>query len=161
MKKYLKFIIPAVIILGLVLTGMYLILNKNKKQGGFLLTIKNLGEEESEAVKDGKKLSNNNCEGEEKPKITNLPMKYEDFKFIIPYGLTAGGHVTPIDHQYFSPMVFNSPRDKYPVYAMADSKIVDIGERETKKGTEYRLVFSVSCKLFYYYDLVTSLTPDL
>ncbi|PIY79980.1 MAG: hypothetical protein COY80_05295, partial [Candidatus Pacebacteria bacterium CG_4_10_14_0_8_um_filter_42_14] len=29
------------------------------------------------------------------------------------------------------------------------------------RGTEYRLVFSMSCKLFYYYDLVTSLSPEL
>ena len=69
-----------------------------------------------------------------------------------------GGHVTPIDHQYFSPTVFNSPRDTYPVYAMADAVITDIQPRTTSRGTEYRLVFAHSCTFLYYYDLVTSLT---
>ncbi|KKR06457.1 MAG: hypothetical protein UT34_C0001G0498 [candidate division WS6 bacterium GW2011_GWF2_39_15] len=116
---------------------------------------------DSQAIIDGKALSNGWCEGEEKPKLNTLPMKYDDFSFIIPYGLSVGGHVTPIDHQYFSPTVFNSPRDTYDVVAMADSTIVDIGPRTTDKGTEYRFVFSLSCKLFYYYDLVTSLAPDV
>jgi hypothetical protein len=44
---------------------------------------------------------------------------------------------------------------------MADSTIVDIGPREKPEGAEYRLVFSISCTLFYYYDLVTSLSPDI
>ena len=113
------------------------------------------------AIQAGKQLSNNSCEGDAKPKLSVLPMKYEDFAFIIPYGMTAGGHVTPIDHQYFPPTVFRSPRDTYEVRAMADARLVDIGERTTDKGTEYRLIFAMSCKLFYYYDLVTSLTPEL
>lgn len=116
---------------------------------------------EGPAIQAGKMLSRGNCEGEDKPELSVLPMRYEDFGFIIPYGLMVGGHVTPIDHQYFSPTIFRSPRDTYEVRAMADATLVDIGERTTDRGTEYRLVFSMSCKLFYYYDLVTSLTPEL
>jgi hypothetical protein len=44
---------------------------------------------------------------------------------------------------------------------MADATIVDIGPRQTERGEEYRMVFTMSCKLFYYYDLVTKLTPDI
>src|SRR3989344_4341526 len=113
------------------------------------------------ADRAGMTLSAGRCEGTDKPKLTHLPMDMEDFAFIIPYGMTAGGHVTPIDHQYFTPTVFRSPRDTYEVRAMADARLVDIGERTTDKGTEYRLIFAMSCKLFYYYDLVTSLTPEL
>lgn len=115
----------------------------------------------TQAEKDGKSLSNGNCKGDEKRKLTHLPMKLEDFSMIIPYGLVVGDHVTPIDHQYFSPTIFHSERDKYEVYAMADANLVEIQPRVKPEYTEYRLVFSMSCKLFYYYDLVTSLTPEL
>lgn len=113
------------------------------------------------AYQEGKNLSNGQCQGMEIRKLGTLPMKYEDFSMIIPYGLVTGDHVTPIDHQYFSPAVFDSPRDAYPVYAMAEAHIVDIQPRVKPGYTEYRFVFSLSCRLFYYYDLVTSLTPNI
>ncbi|MBI4948309.1 hypothetical protein HY844_02010 [Candidatus Berkelbacteria bacterium] len=115
----------------------------------------------SSAVQAGKLLSNNKCTGEGAGVLTQLPMKQSDYAMILPYGLMVGGHVTPIDHQYFSPTVFNSPRDTYPVYAMADSVITDIQPRTNDRGTEYRFVFTMSCTFFYYYDLVTSLAPDI
>lgn len=152
-------IILAVIIF--VTAGLIIFLKKSDNDSGRSTETNNSAEEETPAMKDGKALSSGMCEGEEKPKITNLPMNYDDFSFIIPYGLTAGGHVTPIDHQYFSPTIFNSPRDKYEVFAMADAKLVGLEERNTDRGVEYRLVFSQSCKLFYYYDLVTSLSPEI
>ena len=106
-------------------------------------------------------LSNGKCQGEDKPKLGRSPMDPEDFKIVIPYGLMVGGHVTPIDHQYFSPADYNSALDSYPVYAMADAKLVEVQPRQFQSGpkkVEYRMVFAMSCKLFYYYDLVTSLT---
>lgn len=113
------------------------------------------------AEQEGKQLSNGNCQGTEKRKLGTLPMRMEDFVFILPYGLMVGDHVTPIDHQYFAPIVFNSPRDAYEVRAMAEATIVDIQPRVKPEYTEYRFVFSISCTLFYYYDLVTSLAPDV
>lgn len=88
---------------------------------------------------------------------------------ILPYGLMVGGHVTPIDHQYFSPTDFQSAPDTYNVYAAADATIVDIGTRQhsgfgnyaNQTVTDYRIVFAISCRLLYYYDLVTSLAPDI
>lgn len=115
------------------------------------------------ADSDGKELSRGLCSGEDKPKLGALPMRLEDFSMIVPYGLMVGGHVTPIDHQYFSPTVFNSPPDTYEVFAMADADIVDIEIHPPSEGGHgrIRLVFSMSCKLFYYYDLVTSLREDI
>lgn len=113
------------------------------------------------AEQEGKQLSSGRCRGMDIRKLGTLPMKYEDFAMIIPYGLVVYDHVTPIDHQYFSPAVFNSPRDKYEVRAMAEATIVDVGTRQRPGFTEYRLVFSISCRLFYYYDLVTSLAPGI
>lgn len=122
------------------------------------------------AIADGKQLSNYRCSGTAKPKLSVLPMRMEDFSVIVPLGLMAGGHVTPIDHMYFSPTDAGLGGDAYIVRAMADSRVVSIGTRpsaQAKKkkdgsmGDEYRLVFTMSCKLFYYYDLVTSLSPKL
>lgn len=117
----------------------------------------------------GRELSAQRCTGTDKTLLTHLPMRPQDFSVILPYGLVVGGHVTPIDHQYFSPMDFQSAPDTYDVYAMGDARIVGIGTRQhagfgkyaNTTVTDYRLVFSISCRLFYYYDLVTSLAPDL
>lgn len=112
----------------------------------------------AKAIQAGKKLSSNQCSGEGVPyKLSVSPMRADDFSYIEPYGLMIGGHVTPIDHQYFSPTIFHSPKDTYEVYAMADSKLVSIENHPTRN----RLIFSVSCTLFYYYDLLTSLEPGI
>jgi hypothetical protein len=106
----------------------------------------------------GRMLSDGKCKGTGDAVFTHLPMRPQDFGFLIPYGLMIGGHVTPIDHQYFTPADYKSPRDSYPVYAMADATITSIGPRVKPQGTEYRLIFAHSCTFLYYYDLVTSLT---
>jgi len=116
---------------------------------------------DNEAIKAGKDLAGQKCTGEGPGVLTTLPMDPEDFSIIVPYGLVVGGHVTPIDHQYFAPKDYKSARDSYEVYAMADSQIVDISPRTNERGTEYRFVFSMTCTFLYYYDLVTSLAPDI
>jgi hypothetical protein len=138
----------------------------------FLFFKVSLGKNEVSTVENakeaGKNLSHNKCKEEGPVELSVSPMKPEDFSILIPYGLVVGGHVTPIDHQYFSPTVFHSPRDTYEVRAMADGRIVEIGARQRQnpndpndKFEEYRIVFSHTCTFFTYYDLVTSLTPDL
>ncbi len=108
------------------------------------------------------RLSVGKCKGEEKSLLTHSPMDDADFSGITPYGLMVGAHVTPIDHQYFEPADRDLGADSYPGYAMADATLADIGTRKSQFGTdEYRLVFTMSCKLFYYYDLLTSLSPDI
>jgi hypothetical protein len=117
----------------------------------------------------GQRLSAGKCSGTAKPQLTQLPMEANDYAFILPYGVMVGGHVTPVDHQYFSPTVFDSPPDAYPVYAIADGYLHSIqtrthagqGSYRNQTITDYRLVFSLSCRLLYYYDLVTSLAPGL
>jgi len=122
----------------------------------------------SEAQQARMRLSNGKCSGAGPVILSVSPMQPEDFSILIPYGLMVGGHVTPIDHQYFSPTIFNSPRDSYEVMAMADGRIVDIQPRDrvnpqnaTDKFQEYRIVFTHTCTFFTYFDLVTSLSPDL
>jgi hypothetical protein len=115
----------------------------------------------ADAERAGKELSGGKCAGRGPARLTALPMRPEDFTIIVPYGLVIGGHVTPIDHQYFSPKDFHSPRDAYNVYAMADSRLVEIQPRTSERGTEYRMAFAVTCTFLYYFDLVTSLAPDI
>ncbi|MFY9484571.1 MAG: hypothetical protein WAP74_03040 [Patescibacteria group bacterium] len=116
----------------------------------------------ADPVKAGRDLARGKCSGTGVPyKLSVSPMKPEDFSVIIPYGLVVGDHVTPIDHQYFAPKDYHSPRDAYEVVAMADSRLVEIQPRTNERGTEYRMVFVVSCTFLYYYDLVTSLAPDI
>lgn len=152
-----KIILIALGALLLVAGGIFLIL----KQRAPSQTAGTSEQTETDAIKAGKDLSNGNCSGTGPGVLTRSPMDSEDFSIIIPYGSVIGGHVTPIDHQYFSPKEYNSPRDAYEVYAMADSRLVDIGPRVKPQGTEYRLVFSMTCTFLYYYDLVTSLAPDI
>lgn len=122
---------------------------------------------QAEAIKAGKQLSGGKCEGSGPVKLTSSPMKQADIAMIIPYGLMVDGHVTPIDHQYFSPADFESAPDTYPVYALADGRITEISHRgesvgnRGKPSNDYRFVFAHSCTFLTYFDLVTSLAPDI
>lgn len=160
-KKMKKIVATLAVTIAVLLFIIFIFVEKNHEQPDEKnedLSVPGMWQEKGD---DGYLLSNGQCEGDEKLEITHLPMNYDDFAFILPYGMVVGNHVTPIDHQYFQPTDFFSSRDTYPVYAMADATIVDIQERVAPEGNEYRLVFSMSCKLFYYYDLVTSLAPEI
>ncbi len=166
-----------VIIVSLSLLSIYLLINStpkglqqnsadNSKQGNpdQVSNDPNM----TAAEKAGRQISSGSCTGTGPVKFTVSPMKPEDFSILIPYGLMVGGHVTPIDHQYFAPKDYNSKRDSYEVRAMADAHVTDIQARDrvsmtdpNDKFQEYRLVFVYSCTFFSYYDLVTSLSPEL
>jgi hypothetical protein len=133
------------------------IINGDNKESGDNPKATSTSPAEQAAIETGKQLSGGYCNGSGGKKLSSLPMKLDDFAFIEPYGLMIGGHVTPIDHQYFSPTVFNSPKDTYEVRAMGDAKLVNVETHPTR----IRLVFSVSCTLFYYYDLLTSVEPGI
>lgn len=114
--------------------------------------------------------SRGKCQGNGPVQFGTLPMRAEDFSIYLPYGMLADAHVTPIDHGYFSPTVFNSPRDTYEVRAIADGTIVQIGTRNRvigdqnhnqTKAVEYRLDIEHNCTVYSYFDLITSLAPDI
>jgi hypothetical protein len=148
-----------IIVLGAIGFVGWKVFNKNSADGGSPSAIlKSKEPADQKAIKAGKFISGGKCEGTGKLTFTHLPMREQDFNVLIPYGLVVGGHVTPIDHQYFAPRDYKSARDTYPVYAMADATITDIQPRTNERGTEYRFVFAHSCTSLYYYDLVTSLT---
>ncbi|MBI2592187.1 hypothetical protein HYW36_01800, partial [Candidatus Saccharibacteria bacterium] len=135
--------------------------NNKQSQTSPKIISSNESDNTSKAVKAGRLLSRGKCQGTQKLTFTHLPMREQDFSILIPYGLVVDDHVTPIDHQYFSPADYKSARDAYPVYAMADATLSEIEQRTTERGVEYRLVFAHSCTSLYYYDLVTSLSDKL
>ncbi len=117
-----------------------------------------------------KSLSQGKCQGSGTLEFTHAPMDVADIGNILPYGTMVGAHVVPTDHGYFSPIEFHSPRDAYPVYAIADGFIVNISHRGQAIGDnqdpnhvtdEYQMQFEHSCTFYSYYDLLTSLSPEL
>jgi hypothetical protein len=121
----------------------------------------------SKAEQEGKEYAHGTCSGSQIKKLTHVPIDAADITNILPYGGVVGAHVMPISHGYIWPGKQHDPRDKYNVYAMADSTLLGISSRSVNvdsgqpKQAEFQLQFSISCVEFYYYDLITSLTPDL
>lgn len=115
----------------------------------------------TDPIAKGKYLSYNNCEGEGSKKLESAPMKMSDVSVILPYGLVAGGHVTPVDHQYYYGKNQSAAASTYDVLAPADGTVVSV-EARSKGGNkyDYRVVISYSCTFFSYFDLVNTLSSD-
>src|SRR5579859_2085720 len=99
-------------------------------------------------------------------------MPINQIGFVLPYGLVVGGHVTPVDHQYYNGLDPHALRDTYDVIAPADGTLVDIEHRGNNTNTpphtvdvpssdEYRLVMAHTCSFLTYVDLVTSLDNNI
>lgn len=100
-------------------------------------------------------------------------MPLDQVSFILPYGLVTGGHVTPVDHQYYNGLLANnSLRDTYDVIAPADGTLVSIQHRGSNVNTpphtkdipssdEYRLTIVHTCSFITTLDLQTSLSDEL
>ena len=108
------------------------------------------------------------CQGNGPVKFINSPMNTEDVKYLIPYGLVIGGHVTPIDHMYFEPKDRSLGPDIYPVRAIQDGVIFNIEKREInvdtntdKKFPDWRLDIAHTCTFGSYFDLITSVIPEI
>ncbi len=121
------------------------------------------------AEKAGSDLAGSHCTGSGSVSLSVSPMRAEDISSIIPYGWMVNQHVTPIDHQYFAPINWNSPRDSYEVRAPADGHITLIQHRTSDYSNfthgqvtdEYRVVIDYTCTFLSYFDLITSLSPEI
>jgi hypothetical protein len=109
--------------------------------------------------------SRGKAEGKGAVRLTHSPMRVDDIDRIIPYGLMVGGHVTPIDHQYYYPR-----GDKAcDVFAPADGFVVMIGHRvqlggSTEKKREYddfALHIEHTGTFYTFFDLLTELDPTI
>jgi hypothetical protein len=94
-------------------------------------------------------------------------MRIEDIKLLIPYGLVIGAHITPIDHMYFEPKDRSLGRDVYEVRAIQDAVIFDMQPRDISVETneeqsrDWRIDMAHTCTFTSYFDLLTSLAPDI
>ena len=90
-------------------------------------------------------------------------MNLSDVAFILPLGTMVGGHVTPIDHQYYVPVDFQSAPDTYEVFSAIDGFIVQVGveQEQVNPPDKITVVIESSCTFWVWYILLTSLTPDL
>lgn len=118
-----------------------------------------------------RQLTGGSCQGVGSVHI-GPPMKLNQVSFILPYGEVVGGHVTPIDHQYYNGLDVHALRDTYDVIAPADGQIVNIQHRGNSVNTplhtvdrpssdEYRIVMAHTCSFLTYVDLVTSLDQNV
>lgn len=127
----------------------------------------------TDAATKGKFLSDNQCSGTGSKTLTSSPMKPTDIGVIQPMGnMVQGGHVTPIDHEYYYQTNPSAKADTYDVMAPADGNIVQVQYRTQNVGdqnkdgnsdpvNQYRIVISYSCTFFSYYDLMTSLDKSI
>lgn len=157
-------ILFVVVIVIIVMVGLTVVSRKDDKKSGPLSFI-------SKAINKSKDNNNSNlgwdkdCQDDDRKPMTHFPMDLKDVQSITPYGMTAGAHVTPIDHLYFYPKA--AERDKSSVYAMADGYIIEISSRGVNVSTgeqrpsEYRIVFQHSCQTITYFDLVTKLDDSI
>ncbi len=94
-------------------------------------------------------------------------MRLDDVLYLLPYGLLAGAHVTPIDHMYFEPLDRSLGRDVYEVRAVQDGLIYSMQPRDINVDTgqtrqrEWRMDIAHSCSFTSYFDLLTSIDPAL
>lgn len=156
---FLLLIVIAIIIGGLVFYAL-----NNKKDPKNTATESETGSAQfsSDAVTRGKYLSHDQCEGEGSKKLGSAPMNVTDLSNIQPLGLVAGGHVTPVDHQYYYGKNLKAAPSTYDVLAPGDGTLVNIEVRPKGNGpSDVRGVISYSCTFFSYFDLTNSLAPDI
>ena len=102
-------------------------------------------------------------------RFTHSPMRLEDIKSVVPYGLMIGGHVCPIDHGYFYPKQLQTGQPHFDVLTPADGFIVMVGHRTQLTGNtdrareydDYALTIEHSGTFYTQYDLLTSLDKSV
>lgn len=115
---------------------------------------------------------NYGCEGEGPVTFTAAPMKFEDIETIRPLGLiTAEGHITPTDHQYYYPYSFrdglkeSSLRDVYAPAAGVVTSVEIMPDAFNSAGDsglgDYRLIIHHSCTFYTIYIHIRELSPKL
>lgn len=118
--------------------------------------------------------SSNNKDCKEPPKFTVSPLRTSDLKLIVPLGRMSDSHVTPTDHQYWSPtsVKFGNDNTKLPaiydIYSPADGTIVQ-AENHTQvysdvnapKINDWRLIITHSCGVSTIYIHIDKLSDEI
>lgn len=97
--------------------------------------------------------------------FTVSPLPIEDLEYIVPRGLMTGDHVTPIDHQYWTPvggMAFEEATKydtRFTVVAPGDGTITEVTKHDGGVGFTYHLRIDHSCTISTRYMVLYDL-PD-
>ena len=185
MKK--KVIVSLVIVLGVIFVlGFYF---------GNLFKDKQISDFDSEFLESGNKSSNlenkfleqgsnsqtnepnkdaisSGCQGNGIISLTSSPVPIEQIGFIQPMGLMISSHVTPTDHQYYSPKNFRMSSeltldDLTDVLAPADGVITEIGRMpdffavKNSAFKDYRLTIHYTCDLYTIFIHIYELSPEI
>ena len=150
-----------VVVLGAVGFTGYTVYKKNKPNHPKVVS--DSKQYATDAVSRGKYLSKDNCSGEGSKNLGSGPMRPADIGVIEPMGLVAGGHVTPVDHEYYYGKNHSAPKNTYDVLAPSDGTLVTIEVRPKGAPGVYdvRGVISYSCTFFSYFDLANSLSEEV
>jgi hypothetical protein len=109
--------------------------------------------------------SQGKCQGQNRVNFGVPIMKPEDVAYFIPLGTMVKGHVTPIDHQYYYPLVGPARN----VYSPADGVIVQLSvqnnqiEKHLKDQNydQYDVVIEHSCKIYSRLGLLSSVADKI
>ncbi len=113
---------------------------------------------------------NNGCSGKGIITFTTPPMRLEDIGYIEPMGLMIGGHVTPIDHGYYTAKTWvpGTPREAskfVDIFAPAAGIVTSVeampAEYASSSIGDYRLIIYHTCTFYTIYIHVNQLTPKL
>lgn len=116
----------------------------------------------TDPIAKGKFLADGHCSGSGSKMLTHALMDPKNIDDIQPMGLMVGGHVTPVDHEYYTPAGGqNSPPDAYPVYADGNGIVAVIEYANDGTKTAWWLTVAHSCTFLSNYNLMTSLAPDI
>lgn len=112
--------------------------------------------------------SQNRCVDSGIETLTSSPMRPQDVTLVIPLGLMVGGHVTPVDHQYFYPVGWRSGNSEVPIFAPSDGFIVNVIRYPSMPNVEgfpakdgYDIVIEHSCTFYTKLGLLTGISDGV
>src|SRR3990167_4588461 len=93
-------------------------------------------------------------------KFDYAPVDLDKTTLLLPLGLMAGGHVTPVDHHYFQN--FNNEKFDIKIYSPGKGHITSIQHMPgAKEGEDYRIIIDHTCTISSIYIHVGLLTERL
>jgi len=115
--------------------------------------------EKEEGEEYSKGFGKEGCEGT-KIKFDYAPVNLDKTELLVPLGLMTGGHVTPIDHQYFQD--FSNTEVDIEVYSPGDGFVTSIQHMPgALEGEDFRLVIQHTCTISSIYIHIDKLTDKL
>ena len=115
--------------------------------------------------------NNRGCVGKGTVEFKSPPMRIEDIQIIEPIGLMIGGHVTPIDHGYYTAKTWipgssrEDPGKFVDIFATASGTVTQVQSMPSVYSSssigDYRIVIYHTCTFYTIYIHVNQLSEKL